>query len=241
MNNSNNIILGDIHGNTDIIKKYLYRGVLDNSNLYQIGDFGFGFRAITEDILNNLNEELESHNTNLFIIRGNHDDPEFWLDDDKRNEFNDGYSNITLLPDYHSEIIGGKSVLFIGGSVSIDKYRRIDNSSGKVEGWWEDEGVTQPPSNLSEHDVVIAHGCPSFFNVTSEGEGAKPWIDRDPEIKKELDDERELLDSVFHTVKPKEWFSGHYHNRLQDKKHGCSYKCLDINELFEFRNNTHSQ
>lgn len=234
-------MLGDIHGDIDIIKKYLHRGVLDDANLYQIGDFGLGFKSMTDVKLGELDNKLEEYNTNLFVIRGNHDDPSFWLDGSKRNDFNRKYTNITLIPDYHSEIIGGKSVLFIGGSVSIDKHRRIDSSVVKgvseVEGWWEDEVVMPPPEDLLEHDVVIAHGCPSFFNVTSDGEGAKWWIIRNPEIKDELDKERELLDDIFHTVKPKEWFSGHYHNRMQDKKYGCSYKCLDINELFEFRNN----
>lgn len=227
-----NFILGDIHGNVKKLQRIIDAGYASGGTIYQIGDFGLGDLEsfwFTRDDLDDINYILKKTDTQLKVIRGNHDNPKYWNDDIERKLFNSTYTNIELLKDYHQEVINDKTYLFIGGAVSID--RVISEPRGQ---WWSDEIVT-PPSDglesLNEVDVVVAHNCPSFFNHGTGGENLKSWIANDENLLEDLTKERILLDQVFDQVKPKEWFSGHFHNKIKDVKQDCKYQCINIDEL----------
>ena len=87
-------LLGDIHGEWSVILNHLHRvsefdlKEKDRVCYIQVGDFGMGYRAKEKEFakLKILNEELTKHNSDLFIIRGNHDDPE-WFQADKYVEY----------------------------------------------------------------------------------------------------------------------------------------------------------
>ena len=114
------ITLGDIHGDSRIIHNYLSRGYLNNKTVYQVGDFGlYDLKTcnLTKSCLEDIDAHCKDTNTKIRVIRGNHDNPKFWLNDDERILFNKTYSNIELIPDYHIETIDGKSIMFIGGGV----------------------------------------------------------------------------------------------------------------------------
>ena len=231
-----NILLGDIHGNLKVLYKYVYRGYGKGGCIYQIGDFGafdLDNGHICYESLSDLNEHLISFDTHLKVIRGNHDNPKYWTDDELRDDINKRYTNIEFLPDYHIEIINDKKFLFIGGSISVDR-----SFSHRVEGesWWSDEVVVPPKDgieSLPEVDVVIAHNCPSYFNLTSDSpEIRKNWAVNDSSLIEDLNAERELLDKVMEQAKPQKWYSGHFHNHDTGEYNGCEYRCININELF---------
>lgn len=235
-----NILLGDIHGNLKVLFKYIQRGYASGGCIYQIGDFGIYNpegeegsydRNILHEDLEDLDKRLVEQDTKLKVIRGNHDNPKYWNNDEIRNLFNKTYNNIELLPDYHIEVIEDQTCLFIGGSVSIDRVRRVEGLD-----WWADEIVQLPEGgieSLPEVDVVIAHNCPSYFNLTSDSNSIKTmWGVADENLVEDLDTERLILDDVMAQVKPERWFSGHYHNHLMGERDGCSYRCININELF---------
>jgi len=235
-------ILGDIHGETNIINKWLYRGHLDDTDLYQIGDWGMGFGrlVVMENTLESLDTRLGEHNCKLFIIRGNHDDPSFWCNDDKRTHFNKTYANIELIPDFTTKIIRGEKVLFFGGGVSIDRKPRKEEElkwafRGVYEkSYWDAEGVQEPPDDLGEHDVIIAHNAPSFFNYPTSMKHLKWWCDNDSELFDDLVAERERIDRIFMKTLPTMYYSGHFHNSKTDNHLMCDYRCIDINEFVDF-------
>jgi len=236
MDERQNLILGDIHGRFSVITTYLNRGVLDSANLFQIGDFGIGFECKERDLetLDYIDEELSLHDTNLVIIRGNHDDPSYWLDYDFRDKMNARFANIEFVGDYEEKTIDGKKILFIGGAVSVDReLRQKAEKENNRKLWWEAERLQPPPEDLGHADIIIAHTCPSFFNIPTIDEDLEKWFEQDSELKEDLLYERKLMDSIFERVKPERFYSGHFHNSMTGEHEGCKYRSIDINELYK--------
>lgn len=73
--------IGDIHG---AFRNLVYN-IMDvdcPTNIVQVGDFGLGFHGRNADLRNlvYINEELVKVGKNLWVIRGNHDDPSYWAE-----------------------------------------------------------------------------------------------------------------------------------------------------------------
>ena len=76
MNNCNrNICLGDIHGDYDVIRKFIKNYDITNANIIQLGDFGVGFGTFTENKkqLDYYNKIFVKRNVHIWVVRGNHD------------------------------------------------------------------------------------------------------------------------------------------------------------------------
>lgn len=71
-------VLADIHGDFEHLCNVI-RGLAPESLLVQLGDFGLGFKSYTRDLsdLERINNLLVQKEVNLFIIRGNHSNPEY--------------------------------------------------------------------------------------------------------------------------------------------------------------------
>ena len=82
-----NFILGDIHGNVKKLQRIIDAGYASGGTIYQIGDFGLGDLEsfwFTRDDLDDINYILKKTDTQLKVIRGNHDNPKYWNDDIER-------------------------------------------------------------------------------------------------------------------------------------------------------------
>jgi len=93
---TNIIASGDWHSNFEpMINKINISYSLTDSLIIQCGDFGVGFaeKQMYVDFFRKLNKKLKLKNNILFVLRGNHDSPEY---------FNDKiiFSNIKLVSDY---------------------------------------------------------------------------------------------------------------------------------------------
>ena len=225
--------MGDIHGEFANLSQVLY--YLKNAHVIQIGDWGMGFNSpeYESKLFAGMDRLCETNNLKLSIIRGNHDDAKLWLDKDANKEFNDRYERVRLISDYSTMVIEGRRILLFGGSVSIDRqWRKEEMFTGGKPIWWENEVITPPTTKLESYDGVIAHSCPSFFNLDGEGYMVKRWSKVDSELYEDLKQERAIIDDIFFDTKPLFWLSGHFHNKLKGDKHDCYYECIDINELF---------
>ena len=113
------ILVGDIHGEYSRLRYNINRLNHEDAYIIQVGDFGMGFYKLNyykNEVFPKLNETLVNRNCHLYVIRGNHDDPEYFKQ--TNNPFD--FSNITLLEDYSELTLLSKSILLIGGAVSID-------------------------------------------------------------------------------------------------------------------------
>jgi metallophosphoesterase superfamily enzyme len=74
-------IVGDIHGKFETIFNHLYYNELKDVVYIQVGDFGIGYNLKYEkEKLRELNLLLEERYSELYVIRGNHDDPSFFTE-----------------------------------------------------------------------------------------------------------------------------------------------------------------
>jgi hypothetical protein len=236
--------LGDIHGQWDVIVNHLRKVsefVLDekkNVCYIQVGDFGIGYNTPEKEIkkLHILNDELVNQDSDLFIIRGNHDDPE-WFIEDKKIEYKEQLTNIFFVPDYTVLNIDFENILFVGGAVSIDRnYNKMNG--GK---YWEDEVVKFDfdfVKNIREIDRMVCHTSPDFVEPLTFSNLVYRYAMNDDLLLGDLITEREnmtkLVTEVMNNNKLKGFYYGHFHRNYKFYHNDCEFICLDINTFRNF-------
>jgi hypothetical protein len=174
------LYIGDIHGQFEVISALIKKYDINNTTLIQVGDFGaiskdrFGMKVF-ECIkrLKNLDKKLRALNNTLIITSGNHDDPFCF----SSNWGEDLFSNIELIKDYTVREISGKSHLFIGGAISVDREMRRRN------GWFffEDEVVDFDLDKVPEEiDVLVTH-CADALLIGMTFSNIQHFLDEDLE------------------------------------------------------------
>lgn len=226
------ILLGDIHGNFNIITTQIRKYNIKNENIIQVGDFGIGFDdRIDLHNLNHLNNILSERNINLYVIRGNHDNPSWF-----KGELN--LTNITLLPDYSILKIEDKNILFIGGAISIDREKRETNKS-----YWKDEVVVFDKDKLESIkgiDMVVTHTAPIFvYPMGIDAPIIDYFAEDDFTLKKDLLHERKTMDEIYNILNENNtinyWFYGHFHFSNKMFYNTTEFILLNCNEFFELK------
>jgi len=180
------LLLGDIHGNFNFLKNQIHTKNITDCTIIQVGDFGIGFTYKENDkqTLENLNDFLKDVNVTMLVVRGNHDNPNF---------FNGDYdfSNLKLLPDYTTLNLEGINFLFVGGAVSVDRTTRIKENASNIKYgsrkrcYWDSESVVYKPEitkTLKDIDVVITHTAPDWCHPNNKlgfGSFVEDWAKHD--------------------------------------------------------------
>lgn len=224
------VLLGDVHGEFGKIRWHLKN--ISDAYIIQVGDFGVGFykENYYKTELTSLNERLENANCHLYAIRGNHDNPDWFKETNNPFEL----KNITLLQDYAELNLLGKSILLVGGAVSIDRKFREEGKS-----YWHDETFKlklehEFPYKDRQYDVVVTHTRPGVCGAFKGFNNIKSWCDEDPDLKNDLIEESQLLDYLYEHTKPKHWVYGHFHESNIISHENTNFRCLDIDELYEY-------
>ncbi|KJQ52520.1 metallophosphoesterase family protein [Microbacterium sp. SA39] len=154
-------VVGDIHGNfrwLDIVAKATQTLAPDVTTMLQLGDWAMDSDT-TDEALDGTGIQR------IYVTLGNH---ESW---DKVSPLLDAHpgeavrvSKVTwLLPRPARLTIGGRSVLSLGGAVSVDKAWRQEGVS-----WWQDEEITR------ENVVAAIAGGPADLMLTHESPAGTP-------------------------------------------------------------------
>jgi len=170
--------------------------------IIQIGDLGIGF-------WDHKKLKQEHPGDNFYYIRGNHDNPAATLDFA-------GY-----LGDYGCS--ANEKVMWVSGAHSIDK----DDRTPTID-WWEGEELSYQQCGdvvdmytRIKPEVMITHDCPLDLYT---------WLGI-PEQDVVPNKTANLLSSLLEIHKPKRWFFGHHHKRLNMTIQGVDFRCLDIDEI----------
>ncbi len=247
------MMIGDIHGNFNLINQYLKRFDITNTNLIQVGDFGVGFNGLLKEkrTLEFLHTELVKRNVMLYAIRGNHDYKPYFDSDPF------GFTNIKLVKDYtvlKLDVEGTiKNILCIGGAVSVDRMMRKTkkqrdgdfDTKGMNESWWPDEVFVWKDEllkDLRNINIVISHTAPDYC-IPDNGNGFGPFVNglvaNDPDLKLDLLDERRKMTLAFQTIKMyndiTHHYYGHYHRNDMIQNDGTKHRLLGVGELWEER------
>jgi len=235
--------LGDIHGDFYCIERFCRKNKEKKKiNLIQVGDFGAGFDfnipgqfMIKMDSLNGI---LAEYNITLYVLRGNHDDPQYFT-----GTYENFWSNIKLMPDYSVVEIEGKRVLMVGGAISIDRLGRAEGKS-----WWSDEVFVLDEEKLKiikNIDLVVTHTSPKFCFPTEFNSLVYSFAAYDPTLLGELTHERELITRMYDILEAngnpmEKWFYGHFHSEKHRKYDNTEFNLLSINQFYEYRTESDS-
>tara|TARA_R110000765_G_scaffold89285_1_gene170452 strand:+ start:722 stop:1354 length:633 start_codon:yes stop_codon:yes gene_type:complete len=202
----------------------------ENSLVIQIGDFGFGFSSTAYQIgvLDECIKLLEEKNSELYIIRGNHDDPAFFTGTTK--------NRITALRDYTYLSVNGEVWGFIGGATSIDRFARREGIS-----YWRDEKFVFDADKIQPCEVLFMHNAPQCCEPVASARELRKVVERfvpgvgngalQNVMVKDLTEERDALQEAFYASNPRFFYYGHFHYSHEEKVNGCHCTLLDINEV----------
>lgn len=228
------LICGDVHDKIDIIPNFLRDNELESCAIFQVGDYGIGFDQHHKEIkkLEYTNNRLKNTNSDLFIIRGNHDKPSYY----------DGtymLSNLYLLKDYSIVNINGWNVLGIGGATSVDRIERKGYWDNKTNDYWKDEIINYDENilnNIKDIDIVCTHSAPSFCQPYTKG-NIDSLLIYDNELKNDLEIERQTLTNIYNKLslhnKISHWYYGHFHFNDISIYNNTKFEALGINKIVE--------
>lgn len=226
--NNQIILIGDTHS-TETTYQILKTRIPKGSDVFHIGDGGWGFgkepfaldnAKSWADRIDKLCCELDIR---IFHNIGNHDNPEVW----NLNSIN---NSIFVKTGEVGEFPNGKKVLFVGGGVSVDRFRRK-----KGEDYWIMEH-TPYINPVPKTDFIFSHDCPDNFNhPTATLPNSYGWyVERDVGLIHDCKEQRDNMARIWRESGAKTCFYGHFHRSLLETINGVTARCLDINELYEF-------
>lgn len=226
------IVCGDVHGKlSTLVWKLAEQYKYTNVDVLILGDLGAGFgRPKSLDVMySSIKKRLESRNIDLYTIRGNHDNPDF---------FNGtvNFPKLHLIPDHTVIELCGFTIYPIGGGTSEDQeFRKKYNKRYQAYGsekriWWEGERPTQifEPDLPLKVDIIASHIAPISFRPIAE-----KIEDVDPPVWDMVVEDRTYLEHVLNETRAAYWFYGHYHKSQAGEFGSLIYRCLGELELLE--------
>jgi len=231
--------IGDIHGKFDELAAKLME-LPEQAKLICVGDIGLGFEdARTPNCLRVVNGIARSRSQQLWMIRGNHDDPEIWRS--QRNSWNLELSQITLVKDVDLMVIEGVPIIFVGGAISID---RIAEHRVHGETWWRDESVVANAA-AQVKDLTDEHGPAKLFICHAGPITALPvftptepniahYAASDAMLPEDIEIERTILSHCVQFSGATQVVYGHYHVPLENHNTGVNYRCVAELELWSY-------
>jgi hypothetical protein len=219
-------LLGDHHGEYGKLFKKLKYFNISNCYILHVGDGGEGFKSAYKENDHNkrLNAKFAKRDICYLSIRGNHSDPSYF--DGRVN-----LSNFKLLQDYTVLRHCNKSILCVGGAVSVDRCLREEGVS-----WWRGEGINMQLDKVPHVDIIVTHSSPTWNEPTSLAKIAK-WVDIDARLVSDCTEERLAINKLIETSAAKKHFCGHMHIHSISEHEGCVSRIIDILELLELTYN----
>lgn len=214
-------VVGDIHGSLqqlgDAMKLATHYENQSNASvsIIVLGDVGLGFPAdrTGSRTLVKMGRLAKTFNVDVYLIRGNHDNPEVWNGTEASEAMAEhGCTNVTLLHD-GIVLVNNEKYLVVSGGLSIDKEYREEGQD-----WWPDEsvsismdvvgdaeGVTGILSHTGPRPSIVSIGLPAVFASAD----------------KDAQREQAVMAAVGNAVLPEKWVYGHFHRTWAGKVPFC--------------------
>lgn len=189
-------VVGDTHGKYD----QYFKIVKDKEYSIQLGDFGF---SSAYNKLRYSNLDPNKHK----VLLGNHCDYDI-------------APNIPhCLGDFGTVNLGGFSLFFIRGGISIDRVYRVgDELNGGPKTWWSEEELNYKQMTECEvlykktkPDIVVSHVPPQRFIENIHGNKDHSILQKFKFHKGFCENTSLLCDRLLDIHLPKLYLSGHHH------------------------------
>jgi hypothetical protein len=213
-------IVGDVHG-----KFSQYEAIASKAEFSLcLGDFGFA------DSWNKLGYSSLSPDSHKVCL-GNHDN----YDMAPHSPF--------CLGDFGEVSLGGVTVFYIRGGISIDRtYREAERINRGPKTWWSQEELNfsqmiecMKAYRRAKPSIVVSHvPCASFASIMSPDD--KILVDFG--FHKGFKEATQLLgDELLKIHRPKVWYSAHFHKSFQDEINGTRFVGLAELEYVDIDSN----
>ncbi|WP_062383401.1 metallophosphoesterase [Demequina iriomotensis] len=212
-------LLGDTHGNADHIAHALdVFESLGLKTIIQVGDLGVWPGHVAGKMWNKVDESLAARGMSMFVAPGNHEDYDriarLKVRDDGWLRFRD---HILLAPRGHRTLLGGRSIVWLGGAASLDRtWRNHAHKMGYGAGksWWAGEALTDADVEQTaaggHAEIMVAHNAPDGVPTIEVSITGNPHEFLQEDIAYAEADRRRFTEA-FHAVKPRLLLHGHYH------------------------------
>lgn len=230
-------VLGDVHSKFGHLLEKIKRFSIENAIIIQVGDFNIGIRApkIDYERLYELNEYLYNNNVEMYVIRGNHDNPIYFK--------NCKVGNIKFIPDYTVLDINNKKILCVGRATSIDRLRRMTDENYKGT-YFTNEAFSYDSHKIpiENIDVIITHTSPYFASPNGIPDFIKHIAKEDKHLINGYVHERKCVAKLYRQINKSNeilWYCGHFHRSLYETFNFdgnlVKFRILDELELKEVR------
>lgn len=217
--------VGDLHMDIDLLMIKIKRKNIQNADIICCGDIGAGFRGFEEKFNFDENWEMkvveciDKNKNNIYCIRGNHDDPGWFLNQPLKKvlrlkglKYDKCPSNIFMCADYHILYLDKANVICVGGGFSSDLNWRKEYQTDDNPLYWEGE---MPEFNIGDRMylrerlmamldvnprkpiIVASHSAPSFCTPYEKYHGKIA----DDEILMQNNIERSVINCVYYRIR----------------------------------------
>lgn len=224
----NTYVIGDIHGEFNLLKYKIKESGIKDSLIIVAGDCGFGFETPKhyEGVYNSMKRVLSDRNVTIVFVKGNHDSPSYFNGENKID-----YKLFKTVQDYTViNTLDNANILCVGGAISVDRKDRIrydvqrgwDKTSNRRT-YWEDEAPVYYPNIIDkiksdgiEINHVVTHTSPHFAPLTDKN-GISNFLFEDRSLGKDVDEERLTMTFIYNHLtkrcnfKIENWIYGHFH------------------------------
>jgi len=215
-------LLGDTHGNANVILASLKRfETQEVTQIFQVGDFGFWPGKHGQAFTSFVNTQLAQRGMTMYVTPGNHED---YTQINSWHVFEDGWkrarNNILVAPRGHRWEIDGVSFVSLGGAPSVDReYRlQVQRSTGYPV-WWKEEDITREDMDKTMEggyaDVMLAHDAPFGVPDIERRIAGNPMNFSDADLRYAYEGRKKMAE-VVDVVRPKYFFHGHYHFKVEN-------------------------
>lgn len=224
-------LVGDIHGNIRNIIGTLKRIGLKDCSMIFLGDIGI-FKFYDRFEYKELDKYFSETNIDGYFFRGNHDNPVFFKNCKRGNDFFSLFENIKPIRDLEEIEYNGEIGIVIPGGISIDRFWRKPDVS-----YWYDENM--PDVSLvpdKKYDFVLAHtGMPPQLHYKLDPSLLSSFYEKDLTLEDELLKERSNIDKILGKISPKKWICGHFHVNDVFLHKETEFIILDIDTIYEYK------
>lgn len=237
------VLVGDIHGEpiSFIEDLEMANKTIEDCDVVFLGDIGLGFyyfsyavmdwrRNNDRETMNILDKWAEENNNDVWVLRGNHDDPKCYT-----KRFFSKFKRVNYLKD--GEIINGKNgktYLVVPGAISVDRIYREEGIS-----YWLDEPIKENRYKRMRKrniDGVFAHTGPTP-PACFKSDFIKKMKSKDPALEGDIQIERGIVDDIITKFNIKNWYNGHFHlNKDFPYINDCVAHAIDINFPYNLYN-----
>lgn len=208
-------IIGDVHQEYDSY----FSLTKDCDYSIQIGDMGFDYKPLN----------VLDHNKHKFFA-GNHDSLDQYYSSPHVIE---STGTTGKSKDFGTATHGGLDFFFVRGGFSIDwKQLQMIFLMGGAKSYWDNEELSIEEMEMAlwqyqkmKPDVMITHECPRSISKHVGDNKILEMFGYNPD--RFTTNTSELLEMMFQSHQPKQWYFGHYHNNWGAEINGTQFRCVD--------------